>query len=99
MATYWLSFRLENDATYALRYDALVETIRQQTTKWWPETTAFFVFESGRTIDQIAESVAEVIDERCDVVLCGMTDFKSARLIGNNQDNDIFDLIPFIKKV
>jgi hypothetical protein len=41
MKTYWLSFRIANDADYDTRYDKLVETIRTSASKWWLETTAF----------------------------------------------------------
>jgi hypothetical protein len=41
----------------------------------------------------------DTVDPRRDIVLIGMTDFKSARLIGNSQDKDIFELVPFITKV
>lgn len=99
MATHWLSFRIADDRTYRQRYEALVAAIQTHSTKWWLDTSSFFVFESVHSIDTIASAVKEAIDEDTDVILIGMTDFKSARLIGANQDKDIFDLIPFVKKV
>ena len=56
-------------------------------------------FESGNGIDNIAAAVGSAMDADVDLVLIGMTDFKSARMIGDTQDNDIFGLIPFVKKV
>ena len=97
MATYWLSFRIEDNRTYAQRYEALVDAVRQVSTKWWVDTTAFLVFESSSGIDAIAAAVEAAVDTSVDVVLIGMTDFKSARILGNNQDNDIFAVIPFLK--
>ena len=99
MATYWLSFRLKENSTYSDRYDALVETIRVNSMRWWPETSSFFVFETVATIDELAMHVKKQIDPGTDLVLIGMPVFKSARLIGKNDDQDIFDLIPFVKTV
>lgn len=99
MATHWLTFRLEDNATYSDRYDALIETIRERSSKWWLETSAFLLFDTGYTIDQIATDVKGVIDPNRDIILIGMPEFKSARLIGNSQDRDLFDLVPFVKKV
>lgn len=99
MATYWLSFRIKDDATYSERYNALVETVRVNSSKWWLETSSFFVFNSSDGIDDLATAVKYAIDEAIDIVLIGMPDFKSARLIGANKDQDIFALIPFVKAV
>ncbi|MFN3764510.1 MAG: hypothetical protein ACK4R3_02965 [Aliihoeflea sp.] len=99
MATHWLSFRLADNSTYSERYDKLLEAIRERSSKWWLETSAFLVFDTTHDIDQIAAAAKAAVDPRFDIVLIGMTDFKSARLIGASQDKDIFGLIPFVKNV
>lgn len=98
MATYWLSFRLNDDSTYDERYGSLIETIREQAISWWVDTTAFIVFDSQLKIDGIAGSISKVINNSTDLVILGMPDYKSARLIGETEDEDIFKLISFIKK-
>lgn len=98
MATYWLTFRLAADASYDRRYEALVETVRNQTKKWWLETSSFFLFESDGDIDAVAKSVKAAINPSTDIVLIGMPDYKSARIIGASTDKDLFELMPFTKK-
>lgn len=98
MAAYWISFRLADDRDYTQRYEALMEAIRQLSTKWWTEPTAFIVFESASKIDAVATAVKQVIDEAVDIVLIGMPEYKDARAIGAIQDGDIFTLMPFTKK-
>lgn len=99
MAAYWLSFRLESDNTYSERYDALVEAVRLQSSKWWLETSSFFVFESANGIDSVASKVKAAINPSKNIILLGMPDYKAARLIGASTDEDILSLMPFIKKV
>lgn len=98
MAVYWLSFRLADDDDYQARYDALEEAVRTQATKWWLETSSFFVFESAQNIDSAASSVKKAINPVKDIVLIGMAEYKSGRLIGASEDSDIFKLMPFVKK-
>lgn len=97
MSTYWVSFRIKAGSGYQQRYDNAVEAIRLKATKWWLEPTSFIVFNSEYSIDQIAAAVKAEINTSTDLVIIGMTEFKSARLIGHNEDPDIYDLIPFIK--
>lgn len=97
--TYWISFRLDDNATYADRYQELVETIKQLSgARWWVETSAFAVFQSERPIDEVARILKSTIDASRDILLLGMPDYKDGRLIGESADADIFNFIPFIKK-
>jgi hypothetical protein len=98
MSVYWLTFRIENDAGYRNRYDALIEAIRVISSKWWVEPTSFLLFESARDIDGVAAVSKAAINPRIDMALVGMPDFKSARLVGASTDQDIFALMPFTKK-
>lgn len=74
-------------------------TINEMSSTWWVEPSSFLVFSSGETIDTIAAKVKSVVDPKTDLVTIGMTDYKSARLVGKSDDPDIFALIPFMKKV
>lgn len=97
--TYWISFRLHDDNTYDKRYSDLVETIRKVSSTWWVEPSSFIVFGSEYDISTIAGSVKTAINPDTDMTLIGMPDYKSARLIGVNEDEDIVKLIPFVKKL
>lgn len=100
METYWFSFHIENDSTYQQRYDRLIESIRDKLNgKWWLETTSFIIFQSNSNIDTIALAVKAAFNPNKDIAVIGMSDYKSARLIGASKDPDIYDLMPFIKKV
>lgn len=98
MDTYWISFRIKDDATYAERYDALVDEVRKLASpnKWWIDTTAFIVFACGLKIGDVANRIRRAMGDE-DIALVGMPDFKSMRVIGLHADEDIFDLVPFAK--
>ena len=102
--TYWLSFRLHDsdgyEKTYNKRLEALNDTIMEACghARWWLETTSFYLFASAESTDQIATRVKRAIVEKVDLVVFGKTDFKAGRVVGNCQDPDIFDLVPFMKK-
>jgi hypothetical protein len=97
MKTYWLSFRIADDATYDTRYERLLEAIHTPASKCWLETTAFIIFSSSHDIDALAARVKGAINATKDIAVIGMPDFKSARILGASQDDDIFALMPFIK--
>jgi hypothetical protein len=97
--TYWLTFRIHDDATSDHRRDKLYETINNLSSKWWIEPTSFVAFSSEQSADTIAAKVKASFNPAIDMALLGMTDFKTARLIGKSDDRDIYELIPFLKKV
>jgi hypothetical protein len=98
-ATYWLTFRIHEDATYEQRRDRLYAAINDIAAPWWVEPTSFIAFASETSADMIAAKVKAAFNPVTDIALLGMTDFKTARLIGNSKDPDIYALIPFLKKV
>lgn len=98
--TYWLSFRLHEDSGYESTYNKLQEAIKDSVNgKWWFETTSFFTFASNYSMNDLASKIKSSIRPDRDLVLIGMTDYKSARLIGKSNDRDIDQLIPFLKRV
>jgi hypothetical protein len=99
MAVYWLTFRLADDAGYSQRYDALISGINAITPKWWVESSSFILFESSKDIDGVAATARAAVSPSKDIVLIGMPDYKNARVIGPVQDQDLFALMPFTKKV
>ena len=98
MSVYWISFRINDDASYRQRYQNLMDAIQAISTKWWLEPTSFVLFESDRDIDGVAAMTKTAINPRIDTALIGMPDYKSARLVGVSTDQDIFFLMPFTKK-
>jgi hypothetical protein len=108
MATYWMTFRLGDDdaakrATYGDthddRYDALVDEIRRHSSRWWEEATSFILFESSHDISSLARACKTAIDPNWDVVLIHDLDKKSSVVVGNAQDQALFVLMPYAKKV
>jgi hypothetical protein len=96
--TYWLSFRLRHDSSYADRYDNLVDAVKRLSGgSWWVETSAFAVFMCELEIDSVASLVNDALDPSTDVALLGMSDFKSARVLGASIDPDIYTFMPFAR--
>lgn len=98
MSVYWITFRLEQNTTYDDRYKALIDTVDKMKSMWWGETSSFILFEAEKTIDEVAAAIKKAINASTDIVLIGMSDYKSARVIGPIKDQDLFKLMPFTKK-
>ena len=97
---YWVTFRLEKDSTWQERYTALDSAISDATAdqKWWKEPTSFYLFRSELGIDEIVALIKEAISAQTDVVVIGMPDYKSARVIGTVEDDDIFTLWDWVQQ-
>lgn len=101
MTTYWVSFRIAEIGDYQSRYDALHESVQEiiHPGRWWVETTSFYLFESAKGADAIATHLKSAINPARDLVLLGSVDKKICRVIGNNTDDDIYDIVDFAKRV
>lgn len=100
MTTYWLTFRIHADGTYQRRYDALRSAVSDNcTSPWWVEPTSFMLFESEADIDTLAAAIADAISVQTDMVLLRVADAKTARIIGEPEDPDLFKLMPYVKKL
>src|SRR5690349_14436287 len=102
MSTYWVTFRIHDQTiggrTYEKRYSDFVDAVRNQATMWWTKPTSFICFASNNDIDAICSSIKGQLAPAYDLFLIGMPDYKSARIWGANDDDDIYKLIPFLKK-
>lgn len=98
MKTFWITSRIESNASYDERYLALQEAIRQHSTRWWTESTSFYLFESASSIEDIARAVKPALGKR-DIALLGMIGFKGNWVVGPVSDNDLFTLIPNVKAI
>lgn len=97
---YWVTFRLKDNRTRDDRYDALMAAMRDCAgSKWWVEPTSFAVFQSDLGIDDLAAHLGAAIDEGVDVLLIGMPEVKSARVIGLVEDRDLFKIWPWVRHV
>ena len=97
---YWVTFRLEEDSTWKQRYNALDSAISDATEggKWWKEPTSFYLFRSELEIGDLVTAIKGAISTRTDVVVIGKPDYKTARVIGTVEDDDIFTLWDWVKK-
>lgn len=103
MTTYWITFRIADarvgTKTYEDRYNAFIEVIRSTATSWWAEPTSFIAFSSEKSIEGIATACKAAIATTHDLFLIRVMDTKSAIICGKNEDQDIFTLMPYLKKI
>lgn len=103
MATYWITFRLADrtvgNRTYDARLKDLQEAVRLRASKWWLKPTSFIAFESADDIGTLAAACREAIAPTHDLFLIRAMDKMSAIICGNNDDGDIFVLMPYLKKL
>ena len=103
MTVYWTSFRIANvtvgGQSYDQRYAALQEAVRVHVTKWWLEPISFIAFSSEHSINSIATACKRAIDPSYDLFLIREMDRKSAIICGKNDDDDIFDLMPYLETI
>ena len=85
--------------TYEDRYLALKNEIEARSTKWWTEPTSFFLFDSPEATLDIARACRGAIAPSHDMFLIRTLDKQSAFICGAIEDNDVFDLIPYLKKL
>ncbi len=103
MATYWMTFRLADDAAkrprYEDRYRALTDAIDKRSSRWWVEATSFILFEFNDNIDTLGAACKAAVNPAWDVVVIRELDKKSAVVVGKAQDQDLFVLMPYAKKL
>lgn len=99
-ALYWVTFRIASIGNYDARYQRLDNALSAITddSKWWIESTSFYLFRAELDIDGVASVVAGALDLSHDLALVGMPEVKAARAIGATEDPDLFRLLPFAKK-
>ena len=106
MSVYWLSFRLKDsegyERTYSKRLQDLDDEIKVSCgngSKWWFETSSFFIFDSQESLTTIVTRVKRAIDVDVDLVVIRLMNNQDGRVIGNCTDPDIFTLVPHLKPV
>ncbi len=104
MAVFWITFRISEKTvsgrSYETRYTDLVEAIQTSAagTKYWQEPTSFLAFESIHPIETLAARFKAKIAPSYDLFLLRQMDVKDAMICGQFDDQDIFTLMPYLKK-
>jgi hypothetical protein len=104
MANFTISFRIAEKPvggrSYEQRYQALIDAITGLISGLhWDRTTSYIAIQSDYTIDQIIAVCKAAISVAADIVLILDADAKSGRIAGANDDDDIFKIITYLKKV
>ena len=95
---FWVTFRIEEIGDDDARRRALEQAVSDCSNgQWWKEPTSFILFESDLSMGRVAAHLKGAIDLEHDVVVIGMPNFKTARVIGKVKDGDLFDLWDWIQ--
>ena len=101
MSVYYVTFRIHdatvNGKTYNQRYTALISAIQQMGMRW-DVPTSYAAFETALSLDSALNKLKAHLSQAHDVLLICEIGVKSAKIWGANSDNDIFKLIPYLKK-
>jgi hypothetical protein len=90
---FYLSFKIAEDATYAVRYGKLIDAINECIQGFqWSETTSFVLFQSSMGADEIAARIQSAISPKKDLVILGSPTTRLLMVIGKN-DSDILESI------
>lgn len=81
MATYWLTFRIHDDAGYQTRYSDFIDAVNEAGTSFWSEPTSFICLESTSTIDAICSALKVPLSTK-DLVVMREIGKDSTRYIG-----------------
>jgi hypothetical protein len=76
----------------------LVKAIRSVSIKYWEKTSSFFAIDTAQDLDTIAARCKVAIAPSKDLVLVLDANNKAGRITGKNDDQDIFLIIPYVKK-
>lgn len=102
MATYWITFRISYESvggkSYDDRYDAFTSAVVANASSHWAQTTSFYVIESTSSIDALTAILKREFAPSKDLFLIRQIDAKSAKICGQNDDNDIFTLMPYLER-
>lgn len=100
MAVFTVSFSISYDDTYSERYNSFMEQVKKSGL-WWDETTSFVVVRTEESIDDFCSRIYihSKFDAMKDRYLVLDANAKSGRYRGVNKDQDLFVLIPCVKKL
>ncbi|OJW75022.1 MAG: hypothetical protein BGO57_12925 [Sphingomonadales bacterium 63-6] len=101
MKTYFVSFRIADRGDNGPIYENLHKAVEELAGKgpWWFETTSFYLFNSELSAVRIAECLKKIIRPSMDILVVGSLTHKVGAVVGKCDDDDIFTLADFMKKV
>ena len=97
MATFMVSFRIEEILDSELRRAMLCAEIERISKRHWKNNTSFYVIESEASTLEIAENLKAIINPDHDIVLVRSFETRTAFVAGM-VDDDLFVLMPYCKK-
>lgn len=96
MAIFAVSFRIAGRTTARGRYDERWETVdvavkSSSTSRYWNETTAFYIIESDLSSQELVEVIQQTskLDQSLDLLVCINLSQKGYQILGSNPDPDI----------
>jgi hypothetical protein len=103
--SYWLNFRFEDEEgverkpKQKARYEALVEVVEEYAMTWWRQSTSLYILDTDIDSDRLAPLFKDCINPECDFFMLGQLGKEEVRIYGRYNDDDIFKLIPYAKKL
>lgn len=104
MATYIVTFRIDSSPstpTYSERYTSFCEAVKKGSTGWWGEPTSFYAVTVNETIDVFCSRiyVESSFNATKDLYMVLDANNLSGRVRGKMSDQDLFKVLPFVKKL
>ena len=97
MAATWISFRIAHRGNYDERYTNLMDTLKSLGGRYWDDTTSFVVVDTELSVQSVMDRIRGDVDSVYDLVLVRRMDNKDALILGIVEDDDIFELMPYLK--
>lgn len=105
MPNFTVSFRISDKTVagrdYNDRYKALTDALTSAgsgTSRFWAEASSFFAIQTTKSIDDVITACRKAIAPADDIVLVLDADNQSGRVLGKNDDPDLFDIIAYVRK-
>lgn len=96
MAIFAITFRIHQDASYADRYQSVVDAIKAETTSvYWDEPTSFLLIESEHNSEGLATAIdrASQFASEKDLLLVVNLSRNGYKAIGKVRDSDLHTLM------
>lgn len=102
MESYWVTFRLDADAGYSKRYNALLEALGKVRGQGgsWGEPTSFWLVQSTLGIDAFTKTLASGLNAKTDLLVVRFLAKDDSRYFGNVEHLGVLKtFMPNIKKL
>jgi hypothetical protein len=100
MKTFWVTFRLKQDATYSARYQGMLDALVRIRDASWGEPTSFWIFSTGESITGAAYALTAPLHATTDLLVIREIDAKDCYYFGSMDHESVFKpLVPYAKKL